>query len=172
MLQHARTSTGTKEPINLNTLADECLRLSYHGIRAKDKLVNVTLHNNFDPNLPLVPLVQEDISRVLINIINNAVYAVMQKKKKAGEGYTPTVSITTSLQDSYAKVAISDNGIGIPQQVFDKIFQPFFTTKPTGEGTGLGLSMSYDIITKGHGGKLEVTSEDGEGATFTILLPM
>ena len=172
MLQHARTSTGQKEPVNLNELADECLRLSYHGLRAKDKMVNVQLKTIFDANLPPVKVVQEEISRVLINILNNAVYAVMQQKKKAPADYAPTVSITTSHKDKYAVVNINDNGTGIPAQVLDKIFQPFFTTKHTGEGTGLGLSMSYDIITKGHGGKLEVKSEEGQGSTFTILLPV
>lgn len=172
MLQHSRNSSGQKEWTDINQLAEECMRLSYHGMRAKDKSFNVTMETHLDKELPKVQVVPQEIGRVLLNIFTNAFYSVMQKKKMTGADYTPAISLhTTHTTDSIA-IIIRDNGTGIPQQVIDKIFQPFFTTKPTGQGTGLGLSMSYEIITKTHGGELEVETKEGEYALFTISLPV
>jgi signal transduction histidine kinase len=178
MLEHSRTSTSKKESTDINALCDEYLRLAYHGLRAKDKDFNVTMETNFDTDLPKIEVVTQDISRVILNIINNAFYAVSERSKKGEEGYLPTVSITTQLiansQLPAAKdqllIAISDNGPGIPSHINDKIFQPFFTTKPTGQGTGLGLSLSYDII-KAHGGEIRVETKEMEETTFIISLP-
>ncbi|MES2278093.1 MAG: ATP-binding protein [Bacteroidota bacterium] len=171
MLQHSRTSTGEKQPTNINLLADEFLKLSYHGLRAKDKNFNAELVTNFDENLPKVNIVQQDMGRVLLNLFNNAFYAVNQKKKTAGTDYKPTVEVTTFAPPSGGcGVKVKDNGIGMPDAIKDKIMQPFFTTKPTGEGTGLGLSLSYDIVVKGHGGKIEVFSEEGVYTEFVISL--
>ncbi|MFN8289808.1 MAG: ATP-binding protein [Chitinophagaceae bacterium] len=172
MLQHSRSGSGQKEETDINSLADECLRLSYHGMRAKDKSFNAKTETSFDGHLPKISVVSQDIGRVLLNLITNSFYAVMQKKKMAGESYNPVVSLTTAREGNNIKIIVRDNGGGIPSKVIEKIFQPFFTTKPTGEGTGLGLSMSYDIITKGHGGKLEVDTKEGEFAAFTIFLPV
>jgi hypothetical protein len=188
MLQHSRTSSGQKELTDINALADECLRLSYHELRAKDKLFNAEMKTDFDSRIEKINVVPQDISRVLINVINNAFYAVTEKKKapaprsefgagsKGGQEYEPTVSIATKRINSPLgvggiEVRVTDNGNGIPQKIIDKIFQPFFTTKPTGKGTGLGLSLAYDIVTKGHDGTLEVLSTDGSGSTFIISLP-
>lgn len=170
MLQHSRTSTGQKEPTDLNALADEYLRLSYHGLRAKDKSFNATMITEFDDSIQKVKLVAQDIGRVLLNLFNNAFYAVNEKKKSMDENYKPTVTVKTKNTGAEILVTVSDNGNGIPQKVIDKIFQPFFTTKPTGEGTGLGLSLSYDII-KAHGGTLEVETEEGKFSTFIVSLP-
>ena len=167
MLQHSRSGDGKKEPTDLNELADEYLRLAYHGLRAKDKSFNATMETSFDPELPEIDIVPQDIGRVLLNLFTNAFYAVNEKKKTADKGYTPSVTAGTKQQGEWVEIAISDNGTGIPEHVKDKIFQPFFTTKPTGEGTGLGLSLSYDIV-KAHGGELNVTTEEGEGTTFFI----
>lgn len=172
MLEHSRASTGQKEPTDLNKLADEYLRLAYHGLRAKEKSFNAELITHFDENLPLVNVIAQDIGRVLLNLFNNAFYATQQKKKTAGEGYKPEVFVTTSVKNNAVQIDVKDNGNGIPDSIKDKIMQPFFTTKPTGEGTGLGLSLSYDIIVKGHGGTINVDSRDGEGSAFTILLPV
>ncbi|HEX5651506.1 MAG TPA: ATP-binding protein, partial [Chitinophagaceae bacterium] len=178
MLQHSRNSSGQKELTDINVLADECLRLSYHGIRAKDKSFNSATQTEFDSKIPLVPVVPQEIGRVLLNLLTNAFYSVMQKKKQLGNDYEPMVVLKTSLQASPSGkaggiiVSVWDNGKGIPQNVIDKIFQPFFTTKPTGEGTGLGLSMSYDIVTKAHGGEFRVKSSESEWAEFTIILPI
>jgi len=177
MLQHSRTSAGVKEPTDVNALADEYLRLSYHGLRAKDKSFNAHLETKLDERIGKLNIIPQDIGRVLLNIYNNAFYAVGERKRRLGEAYHPVVSLSTSLihgkngGPEKAEIRIADNGGGIPQQVLDKIFQPFFTTKPTGEGTGLGLSLSYDIVTKGHGGELSVETREGEGATFIILIP-
>ena len=176
MLQHSRAASGQKQPTDLNALADEYLRLSYHGLRAKDKLFNADFKLETDPDLPKMNVVPQDIGRVLLNLINNAFYAVSEKAKKNPENYKPQVIVTTHfspLKGEYKGVTIHvhDNGPGIPPEIKDKIFQPFFTTKPTGEGTGLGLSLSYDIVTKGHGGEIEVESEDGQGTEFIIKLP-
>ena len=171
MLQHSRSSGVTKEPTELNTLCEEYLRLSYHGLRAKDKSFNATLETNFDDSVGKVPIIPQDIGRVILNLLTNAFYAVSEKKKQDINGYQPTVGLETRHKKDSVQVVVTDNGNGIPQQVVDKIFQPFFTTKPTGQGTGLGLSMSYDIITKAHNGRLEVTTKETKGTEFTITLP-
>ncbi|MBB3836505.1 signal transduction histidine kinase [Runella defluvii] len=171
MLQHSRASTGKKEPVNLNTLADEYLRLSYHGLRAKDKSFNAKMNTYLDPSLPKVNVIPQDFGRVLLNLINNAFYAVQAKEKLGIKDYSPTVSVHTQTTEQGIVVKVEDNGTGIPEELKSKIFQPFFTTKPTGQGTGLGLSLAYDIVTKGHGGTIELDSIEGEGTTFTITLP-
>jgi two-component system NtrC family sensor kinase len=170
MLQHSRTNTGDKELTDINDLADEYLRLSYHGIRAKDKSFNATMQTDFDPAIGEIFVVRQDIGRVMLNLYNNAFYAVREKAKEQVPGYIPTVSVSTKRIADFIKIMVSDNGIGIPQKVIDKIFQPFFTTKPTGQGTGLGLSMSYDII-KSYGGELKVNSDVREGAELVIQIP-
>ncbi len=177
MLQHSKAGSGTKEPTNINNLASEFMRLAYHGLRAKDKTFNAEMVMHLDPDLPLVNVVAQDIGRVLLNLFNNAFYAVQQKQKTAGDDYKPTVEVSTSLftppsgsQGIYLRV--KDNGTGIPDSIKEKIMQPFFTTKPTGEGTGLGLSLSYDIMVKGHGGKIDVDSEEGEYTEFAVWLPL
>jgi signal transduction histidine kinase len=177
MLQHSRTSTGQKEPTGINALADEYLRLSYHGLRAKDKFFNATLQTDFDESIGKINIVPQEIGRVLLNLFNNAFYAVNEKKKLQSEGYEPTVLVSTKKLNAKIEISVKDNGPGIPKKILDKIFQPFFTTKPAGEGTGLGLSLSYDII-KAHGGELNVKSlpagragKEGEGAEFVIRLP-
>ncbi len=171
MLQHSRTSTGKKEPTDINSLADEFLRLSYHGIRAKEKTFYATLQKDFDKNLEKINLIPQDIGRVLLNLYNNAFYAVSDKKKEQKDGYEPTVSVSTKKINDKIEIRVADNGNGISQKILDKIFQPFFTTKPTGQGTGLGLSLSYDII-KAHGGEIKVETKEGEGAEFIISLPV
>ncbi|MEQ1743882.1 MAG: ATP-binding protein [Saprospiraceae bacterium] len=172
MLQHSRTSTGKKEPTDLNVLADEYLRLAYHGLRAKDKNFNAGMVTDFDPAIDKVDIIPQDFGRVLLNLINNAFYAVTQRKNQAPEGYEPTVTVSTRLLKSdMVEIRIQDNGTGIPKDLKAKIFQPFFTTKPTGQGTGLGLSLAFDIVTKGHSGTLEVDSTEGHGTTFVIRLP-
>ena len=187
MLQHSRTSTGQKEPVNLNALADEYLRLSYHGLRAKDKTFNADFKTNFDPELPMVEVIPQDLGRVLLNLINNAFYSVAEKSKQNIQGYKPEVIVTTRRTSNTehrtsntkpspsgnlsVEICVKDNGNGIPDEIKDKIFQPFFTTKPAGQGTGLGLSLSYDIITKGHGGKLKVETRPAKGTEFIIELP-
>lgn len=172
MLEHSRKSTGEKEPTDINALSDEYLRLAYHGLRAKDKSFNATMETHFDPNLPKIEVIPQDIGRVLLNLINNAFYAVNERSKKGEAGYQPTISITTQLiANTQLVIAIKDNGSGIPDAIKDKIFQPFFTTKPTGQGTGLGLSLSYDIV-KAHGGELKVESTEDIGITFNLRLPI
>jgi ligand-binding sensor domain-containing protein/signal transduction histidine kinase len=172
MLQHSRTTAGEKQPTDLNALTDEYLRLAYHGLRAKDKSFNCTLDSFFDLKLEKVEVVPQDIGRVLLNLYNNAFYAVQQRQKLGHEGYQPTVTVSTHRQEGQqVEIRVRDNGTGMPESVKQKIFQPFFTTKPTGQGTGLGLSLSYDIITKGHGGELKMESVEGEGTEFTVLLP-
>jgi len=171
MLEHSRASTGQKELTDLNALADEYLRLAYHGQRAKDKDFNAELVTHFDEKLPKVNVVPQDIGRVLLNVINNALYATQQKAKTAGTDFKPEVTVTTSTANGQVSIKVKDNGNGIPDAIKDKIMQPFFTTKPTGEGTGLGLSLSYDIVVKGHGGTINVNSKGGEGAEFVISLP-
>ena len=171
MLQHSRTSTGKKEPTNINALADEYLRLSYHGLRAKDKEFNATMDTDFDQSIGDIHIIQQDIGRVFLNLYNNAFYAVTEKKKRQSEGYDPTVSVSTKKINDKVEIRVKDNGNGIPQKVVDKIFQPFFTTKPTGVGIGLGLSLSYDII-KVHGGEIKVNTNEGEFTEFVIQLPV
>ncbi|HEY4323345.1 MAG TPA: ATP-binding protein [Mucilaginibacter sp.] len=172
MLEHSRTSTGEKEPTNVNVLADEFLKLSYHGLRAKDKTFNAEMISHFDEKLPKVNIAQHDIGRVLLNLFNNAFYAVNQKQKTAGVDYMPEVAVITSSDNDHVIIKVKDNGLGIPDTIKDKIMQPFFTTKPTGEGTGLGLSLSYDIVVKGHGGNINVETKQGEGSEFIITLPL
>lgn len=186
MLQHSRKSSGQKEPTDINALADEYLRLSYHGLRAKDKSFNATLETNFDESIPKINIIPQEIGRVLLNLFNNAFYAISKKQKeettenaasadKEGFVYKPTVIVTTKQIKLPSgidgiEIKVADNGNGIPEKVLDKIFQPFFTTKPTGEGTGLGLSLSYDIV-KAHGGEIRVETKEDEGTEFIIMLP-
>jgi signal transduction histidine kinase len=186
MLQHSQSGAGQKEPTDINALADEYLRLAYHGLRAKDKSFNATMKTEFDKNLGSINIVPQDIGRVVLNLITNAFYAVSERNKLKLNGYEPTVTVSTKLLESlksngydksqtsshvkYVIVSVKDNGNGIPPKVFDKIFQPFFTTKPAGQGTGLGLSLSYDII-KAHGGEIKVETELGKGSEFIIQLP-
>ena len=171
MLQHSRSSSGQKEPTDINALTDEYLRLAYHGLRAKDKSFNATLQSDYDDSIGNINIIPQDIGRVLLNLITNAFYVVAEKKKPGNEGYEPTVSISTKKMGDIISIAVKDNGSGIPQQVLDKIFQPFFTTKPAGQGTGLGLSLAYDIV-KAHGGELKVETMEGHGSTFFIQLPV
>jgi len=179
MLQHSRVSTGKKEPTEINALCDEYLRLSYHGMRAKGKDFNATLQTDFDNSIGKINIVPQDIGRVLLNLFNNAFYAVNEKKKNPEgfrnprdlETYEPTVFVKTKKINDKIEIKVADNGTGIPQRVVDKIFQPFFTTKPTGQGTGLGLSLSYDII-KAHGGEIKVETKEGKGCEFVIQLPV
>jgi signal transduction histidine kinase len=170
MLQHSRASISKKEPVDINALADEYLRLSYHGLRAKDKDFNATLQTDFDESIGKINVVPQDIGRVLLNLYNNAFYSVIEKKKQSGDKYEALVSVSTKKENNTITITVRDNGIGIPQKVIDKIFQPFFTTKPTGQGTGLGLSLSYDII-KAHGGEIRLEGKEGEGAEFIVKLP-
>ena len=168
MLQHSRNSSGTKEPTDINALADEYLRLAYHGLRAKDKSFNATLVTNFDDSIGRIDLIPQDIGRVILNLITNAFYTVDEKKKSGIANYEPKVSVSTKQLKNQIVITVKDNGNGIPKHVLDKIYQPFFTTKPTGQGTGLGLSMSYDIV-KAHSGELKVETKDGEGSKFSII---
>ena len=170
MLQHSRQTKGVNELTNINKLADEYLRLSYHGLRAKDKNFNAEIKTNFNDSIGKINIVPQDIGRVLLNLFNNALYAVNERQKVEGERYKPFVSVQTKKLNGNIEIVVSDNGNGIPQNIIDKIFQPFFTTKPTGQGTGLGLSLSYDII-KAHGGEIKVETKEGEGSEFIIQLP-
>lgn len=181
MLQHSRSSSGQKEPTDINALADEYLRLAYHGLRAKDKSFNATMKTDFDESIGKINIIPQDMGRVILNLITNAFYVVAEKKRPltpdgkvnlASKDYTPTVTVSTKKLGNKIQIQVADNGNGIPRHILDKIFQPFFTTKPTGQGTGLGLSMSYDIVTKGHGGELKVDTKENEGSVFSILLPI
>ena len=173
MLQHSRSSTGQKESTDINALADEFLRLAYHGLRAKDKSFNADFKTDFDDTIGKINIVPQDIGRVLLNVFNNAFYATSEKQKaeslQKNGLYKPLVSVQTKKSDHEIKIIVSDNGNGIPKNMIDKIFQPFFTTKPTGQGTGLGLSLSYDII-KAHGGEIRVQTKEGEGTEFIVTL--
>ncbi|MFZ1311666.1 MAG: ATP-binding protein, partial [Chitinophagaceae bacterium] len=182
MLQHSRSSSGQKEATDINALADEYLRLSYHGLRAKDKSFNATLKTDFDSSIGLINIIPQDMGRVILNLITNAFYVVNEKMKaeggklkasasSAGQPYEPTVEVSTKKVKDKVEIKVKDNGNGIPQKILDKIFQPFFTTKPTGQGTGLGLSLSYDIV-KAHGGELKVETNEGKGSEFIIQLPI
>jgi signal transduction histidine kinase len=181
MLQHSRNSTGQKEPTDINTLANDYLRLAFHGFRAIDKDFNVTLKTDYDQSVGNVNIIPQDIGRVLLNLINNAFYAVAEKKALAASGgqhYEPVISVSTKKFNNTIQISVADNGNGIPRKIIDKIFQPFFTTKPTGQGTGLGLSLSYDIV-KAHGGELNVITREKEGlpgeqsgSEFIIQLPV
>jgi two-component system, NtrC family, sensor kinase len=170
MLQHSRSSSAAKELTDINALADEYLRLAYHGLRAKNKSFNATLNTDYDVSIGNINIVPQDIGRVILNLINNAFYAVVEKKKQAGDGFEPVVSVSTKKSANKVFINVKDNGNGIPDAIKEKIFQPFFTTKPTGQGTGLGLSLSYDIV-KAHGGELKVETKEGEGSEFIIQLP-
>lgn len=172
MLQHSRASTGQKEPTDINALSDEYLNLSYHGLRAKDKTFNADLVTKYDADLPKISVIPQDIGRVLLNLFNNAFYAVNQKAKTAATGYKPTVEVSTSIKNGKLEIKVKDNGSGIPDAIKDKIMQPFFTTKSAGEGTGLGLSLSYDTVVKGHGGNIHVDSVAGDGSAFFVTLPV
>ena len=177
MLQHSRASSGEKEPTDINVLADEYLRLAYHGLRAKDKSFNATMETDFDKKIGKIHVIPQDMGRVILNLITNAFHAVQERKKQGEKGYEPTVSVitkklTTPSGAEDVEIEVRDNGNGIPKKIIQKIFEPFFTTKPSGRGTGLGLSMSYEIVTKGHRGELKVASKEGEGTTFTIVLPV
>ncbi len=171
MLQHSRSSSGSKEPADINVLADEYLRLAYHGLRAKDKFFNVTMKTEYDEGIEKASVIAQDIGRVILNLITNAFYAVNEKKKLSTGDYEPIVFVSTKKTGDRIQLSVADNGNGIPQNIIDKIFQPFFTTKPTGQGTGLGLSLAYDIV-KAHGGELKVETREGEGSEFMIFLPM
>jgi signal transduction histidine kinase len=170
MLQHSRSSSGQKELVNINSLAEEYLRLSYLGLRGKDRFFHATLTTDFDREIGMIKLIPQDISRVLVNLYNNAFYAVKEKEKHSPNGYEPNVSVTTKKTNALIEITVKDNGNGIPENIRQKIFQPFFTTKPTGQGTGLGLSLSYDIV-KAHGGEIKLHSEVGKGSEFIICLP-
>ena len=172
MLQHSRSSGGQKELTDINALADEYLRLSYHGLRAKDKSFNASMKTDFDGSLEKISIIPQDIGRVILNLLTNAFYVVNEKRKLNIPGYEPIVTVSTKKVNDKIELSVTDNGNGIPQKALDKIFQPFFTTKPTGQGTGLGLSLSYDIITQGHGGELKVETKEGQGTTFIIQLPI
>ena len=184
MLQHSRASSGVKEPFSINELADEYLRLAYHGMRAKDKSFNVIMKTDFDETIGKISIIPQDIGRVILNLITNAFYAVTEKKQQLAKdlsgfeslsgqkGFEPTVWVSTKKTGNNVSISVRDNGNGVPKKALDKIFQPFFTTKPSGMGTGLGLSMSYEIITKAHSGELKVDTNEGEGAEFTIILPI
>lgn len=171
MLQHSRNSNNQKELVDINALVDEYLRLSYHGLRAKDKTFNATLNTDFDASIGKINIIPQEIGRVILNLINNAFYAVQEKKKLQPSVYEPMVSVNTKKSNGHVSISVKDNGNGMPQRLLDKIFQPFFTTKPTGSGTGLGLSLSYDIV-KAHGGEIKVESTEGEGSEFIIHIPV
>jgi two-component system, NtrC family, sensor kinase len=170
MLQHSRKSEGAKEPTDINALAEEYLRLSYHGLRAKDNSFNVKMTTEFDHSIDKINIIPQDIGRVLLNLYNNAFYAVNEKAMVSANGYQPIVKVSTGKLTGKIEIRVEDNGVGVPQKIVDKIFQPFFTTKPTGQGTGLGLSLSYDII-KAHGGEIKVETSEADGTTFIIELP-
>ena len=172
MLQHSRSSARKKELTDINVLAEEYLRLAYHGMKAKDKSFNVDIKSELDNTIEKVNVIQQDIGRVILNLITNAFYVVNEKKQQQGDNYEPIVTVSTKNAGDKILISVRDNGNGIPQKVLDKIFQPFFTTKPAGQGTGLGLSLSYDIITKGHGGELQVETKEGEGSVFIISIPV
>ena len=171
MLQHSSSGSGIKEPTDINALTDEYLRLAYHGLRAKDKLFNATMKTDFDETIGNINIIPQDMGRVILNVITNAFYAVNEKSKQNIAGYEPTVEVSTKKDGNSVFVSVKDNGSGIPQKILDKIFQPFFTTKPTGQGTGLGLSLSYDMV-KAHGGEITINSKDGAGSEFIIKLPI
>ncbi len=171
MLQHSRSSTGIKEPTDINELADEYLRLAYHGLRAKDKSFNATMNTDFNETIGTINIIPQDIGRVILNLITNAFYVVTEKKKKLGQDFEPIVSVSTKKIYDRVLISVKDNGDGIPENILDKIFQPFFSTKPTGQGTGLGLSLSYDIV-KAHGGEIRVNTKKEEGTEFIISLPL
>jgi len=170
MLQHSRSSTGQKEPTDINALIDEYLRLCFHGIRAKDKSFNASIKTDYDESIEKINVIPQDMGRVILNLLTNAFYTVHERNMTSVTGYEPAVFVRTKKLQEKIEVTVRDNGNGITQKVVDKIFQPFFTTKPTGQGTGLGLSLSYDIV-KAHGGEIKVETKEGEGTSFIIILP-
>src|SRR5205814_2826892 len=170
MLLHSRSSGGIKESVNINELADEYLRLAYHGLRAKDKTFNADIKTDFDNTIGKFNIIPQDIGRVILNLINNAFYAVNEKKQQLDGSYGPTVSVSTKKLGDKVEIKVKDNGNGIPQKILDKIFQPFFTAKPTGQGTGLGLSLNYDNV-KAYGGEIKVETKENEGSAFIVQLP-
>lgn len=171
MLLHSRGSSGERQPTDLNALVAQYVGLAYHGLRAQDASFNVTIDTHYDRTLGQVDVIGQDLGRVILNIANNACFAVHERKKKEGAAFSPTITVTTKNLGQYVEIHIRDNGYGIPAAIRDKIFQPFFTTKPTGAGTGLGLSISYDIVVRGHQGRLMVQSEEGSFTEFVISLP-
>ncbi len=171
MLQHSRTSQGHKESVDLNAMVEEYLRLSYHGMRVKDKFFNAKFSTSLDESLGKINIVPQDMGRVFVNLFNNAFYSINEKRKGPDKHYEPELTVSTRRMANKVEIRIRDNGMGISQKNIDKIFQPFFTTKPTGQGTGLGLSLSYDIITKEHGGEIKVETVEGEYTEFIISLP-
>jgi signal transduction histidine kinase len=171
MLQHSRATSRQMELTDINKLADEYLRLSYHGFRAKDKSLNAKFETDFDPSVGKINVVTQDVGRVILNLINNAFYAVGERQKIKGIGYEPTVTVSTKKLNDKVEIRVKDNGNGIPQKILDKVFQPFFTTKPTGQGTGLGLSLAYDIV-KAHSGEIKVETKEGEFTEFVVQLPV
>jgi signal transduction histidine kinase len=171
MLQHSRASSGQKEPTDINALADEYLRLSYQGLRAKDKSFNASIQTDFDSTIEKLNVVPQDIGRVLLNLYNNAFSATVERKNLGHDHYEPRISVSSKKNGHLIEITVADNGNGIPKKVLDKIFQPFFTTKPSGQGTGLGLSLAYDIV-KAHGGEIKVETSEGEGAAFVVSLPV
>jgi signal transduction histidine kinase len=171
MLEHSRSSTGERRAVNINTLTEEYLKLAYNSYTAKHGSFKAALKTHYDAAVGKVSLLPQEMGRVLVNLFNNAFYAVSEKKAKLNGTYEPCVYVSTKREGNHIIIAVKDNGTGMSPKVAEKVFQPFFTTKPTGEGTGLGLSLSYDIITKGHGGELRVKSQEGEGAEFTVELP-
>jgi len=171
MLQHSRTSSGQKELTDINALADEYLRLAYHGLRAKDKSFNAKFITDFDDRIGKISIIPQEMGRVILNLINNAFYTVNEKQKRLNGSFEPTVSVSTKKVDDTVIITVADNGNGMPQKNLDKIFQPFFTTKPTGQGTGLGLSLAYDIVTKGHNGEIKIETKEGEGSKFIVIIP-
>ena len=172
MLLHSRGTSGEKTLTDINDLLDQYVNLAYHGMRAQNKEFNIKIEKDYDESLEKIYVIPQDISRVFLNIINNACYAAYDKKKKSNdENFSPVLKVSTKNLNGKIEIRIGDNGNGIPQDILDKIFQPFFTTKPTGEGTGLGLSLSYDVIVKQHNGELKVETKIGEGTEFVIVLP-
>jgi signal transduction histidine kinase len=171
MLQHTRKSSGVRELTNINVLVNESLKLSYNGFRNKHKTFASKIETDFDEAVSQVNVMPQDLSHALVNLLNNAFYAVNEKKKQLNGTFEPTVLVSTKKAGNKVIISVNDNGTGMSEKVTAKVFQPFFTTKPNGEGTGLGLSLSYDVVTKGHGGEIRVESKEGEGANFTIQLP-
>ncbi|MGA8265843.1 MAG: HAMP domain-containing sensor histidine kinase, partial [Ignavibacteriaceae bacterium] len=171
MLLHSRGTAGEKTPTDINDLLEQYVNLAYHGMRAQNKDFNITIERDYDKTLGNINVVPQDISRVFLNIINNSCYAANDRKKTGGDDFSPTIKVSTKDLKNKVEIRIKDNGNGIPEKIKDKLFQPFFTTKPTGEGTGLGLSLSYDIVVKQHGGEIKIESKEGEGAEFIIIIP-
>jgi signal transduction histidine kinase len=171
MLQHSRKSSGKKEPVDISAMADEYTRLAYHGLRARNKTFSADIQTDFDQRIGKIDVIPQDMGRVLLNLINNALYAVDEKRKMAGKDYLPAIKVSTKKLNGKIEINVADNGNGIAEKIKEKIFQPFFTTKPAGQGTGLGLSLSYDII-KAHGGDIKVNSNEGKGSEFSVILPL